>query len=219
MHTHLYLSSLPLMRRPLQCAIRPRTSSASYRTMRDCERRGRRPRPPEINMLATHLKRLTANTVSACPPQGCRLVCSGSMVKTLRVWTIREPHLSYKTGLDVAQSHPLYVAIGVLIRLLFLFDQEQAQQVLWSMAPSSCLRTRLASCVPPSQLFWSMAPSSCLGTRLASCVPPSQLLWSMAPSSCLGTRLASFMGPFWLRTMQTWLQPSAQQITSLLFYI
>ena len=161
------------MRRPLQCAIKPRTSSASYRMMRDWERRGRRPRPPEINMLATHLKRLTANTVSACPSQGCRLVCSGSMVKTLRVWTIREPHLSYKTGLDVAQSHPLYVAIGVLIRLLFLFDQEQAQQVLWSMAPSSCLRTRLAS----------------------------------------------FMGPFWLRTMQTWLnhQPSKLLVCSFTF--
>ena len=27
---------------------------------------------------------------------------------TIHVWTIKEPHLSYKTGLDVTQSHPLH---------------------------------------------------------------------------------------------------------------
>lgn len=85
-HIHALLQCPPPSPSP-QCATKLRTLSASYRMMRDWERQERRPRAPEINMLATHLKRLMADTVSACLSQGCHPVCSGCIVQTLQTYT------------------------------------------------------------------------------------------------------------------------------------
>ena len=59
------------------------------------------PIPPKNNNNNCLCFAITHNAIYVCV---CMCVC---MYACMYVWTINEPHLPYKTGLDVMQSHPL----------------------------------------------------------------------------------------------------------------